>query len=365
MTRPSPFKPLDALLFALFLLALCGILFARGVHMLIGLAFLAGTVCHLRAKLPVRGRVQGTRRAGLLATELLGLTLVGILLSGAFLALQAMTDWQGADGVDWRFWHIVCSLAAMFALFAHLLTQACRVWRGWKFYGAAVCAFAVIGSAIFGIPYADRWMRHVEVDVAAAVTGGPVAAPGKVLTLWFSRNGNTMNLNQVDTVSGASFMLDKPTKKLFGNAEVLAFMAQNMTKSDLAAIWVRSPYPPAYSDTVRIAKDELHANRSVQLTEPAPDLSRYDAVILVYPLWWGTVPKAVEEYLRSSVNPPRKLLPIVTHGSSGAGESLAALKALLPKTEIAEPLAVYSSSVPYARSDVARYLEGALGQTSR
>ncbi|HBC69503.1 MAG TPA: hypothetical protein DCZ56_04040 [Sutterella sp.] len=361
MMRPSPFKPLDAPLFALFLLALCGIFFPKMVHILIGAAFLAGTALHLKAKLPIRGRASGMRRAGLLATELLGLALAGILLSGVFLSLQAFTGWQWADRVDWRFWHILSSLVAMFALFAHLLTQASRAWQGWRFYGAALLAFVLIGSAIFGIPYADRWLRHVETDVASVTGGEPIAASGRLLTVWFSRSGNTAGLEQVDTVSGASFMLDKKSQKLFGNAEVLALMAQDMTKSDLAAIRVRTPYPPAYSDTVRIAKDELHATADVELAEPAPDLSRYDAVIVVFPLWWGTVPKAVEKYLASSSNPPSKLIAIVTHGSSGAGESEAKLKSLFPGAAVAKPLAVYSSSVPHSRADVARYLEEALG----
>ena len=50
-----------------------------------------------------------------------------------------------------------------------------------------------------------------------------------------------------------------------------------------------------------------------------------DVIFLVYPLWWNTLPMAVEGFLKQYDLTGKTLIPIVTHGGSGIGESLKAL----------------------------------------
>ena len=79
--------------------------------------------------------------------------------------------------------------------------------------------------------------------------------------------------------------------------------------------------------------------------------------MLVFPVWWGTVPKAVESFLIAQGDlSGKRILPIVTHGGSRSAETLERLRAVAPGARVSEPLAVYSSSVEGARADVADYL---------
>jgi hypothetical protein len=356
MTRKSPFRTSDWVLLALFVLSLCGILLPRLMHIAAGAAFLAIALVHTRTKLPVRGRLPLMRQTGLAAAAILALLLAVVLVTGICLTLQSYGLRAPAPNADWRFWHIVLSLAVASALFIHVLTQASRCMEGWRLYGAAGGAFVALITALFGIPYADRWLRHVEIDAAAAIAGPAVSARGRTLVVYFSRSGNTADLSKVDAVSGASFMKDRKSGRLHGNAELLALMAQSATGAELAQVRVSVPYPPGYTDTVRIAARELRDGRSPEILESCLTGARYDNVILVFPLWWGTVPRAVESFFEKTGIKPARLLPVITHGSGGAGESVKALAKLLPDAHISRPLTVYSSSVPHAREELRGYL---------
>ena len=151
-------------------------------------------------------------------------------------------------------------------------------------------------------------------------------------------------------------MKDRKSGRLLGNAELLALMAQSATGAELAQVRVSVPYPPGYTDTVRIAARELRDGRPPEILESGLTGARYDNVILVFPLWWGTVPRAVESFFEKTGIKPAQLLPVVTHGSGGAGESVKALAKLLPDAHISRPLTVYSSSVPHAREELRGYL---------
>ena len=81
-----------------------------------------------------------------------------------------------------------------------------------------------------------------------------------------------------------------------------------------------------------------------------------DVIFLVYPLWWNTLPMPVEGFLKQYDLTGKTLIPIVTHGGSGIGESL---KALHKATQAKFPesyLDIYSSDIPAARQKITDYL---------
>ena len=81
-----------------------------------------------------------------------------------------------------------------------------------------------------------------------------------------------------------------------------------------------------------------------------------DVIFLVYPLWWNTLPMAVEGFLKQYDLTGKTLIPIVTHGGSCIGESL---KAFQKATQAKIPenyLDIYSSDIPAARQKITDYL---------
>ena len=56
------------------------------------------------------------------------------------------------------------------------------------------------------------------------------------------------------------------------------------------------------------------------------DMSRYDTIILGYPIWWGQAPKILYTFVESVDFSGKTVIPFCTSGSSGAGSSAANLQ---------------------------------------
>ena len=88
-------------------------------------------------------------------------------------------------------------------------------------------------------------------------------------------------------------------------------------------------------------------------TAPA-DFSAYDTVFIGFPVWAATIPDFLQEYIRQADLAGKRVIPFATAGNNGRDESLAALKALLPDSEITDYF--YTSMVEKADADA--WLEG-------
>ena len=344
----------------LFVLGLAGLLLPRWLHASLGGAFAASAAIHAfgwrSAAAPLfrggPGRWKSALPAALLAVSvLLCATGLGLLFPDALPASSL------------RAWHLGLSCAALPLLFAHALLAAARGRARWKSAAFAGLAFIVSVSAVFVLPYMDRWLREVSFDVAETASGPRVTVPGRLLTAYFTRTGNTLFPEGVSAVSGASLVRDSADGSLHGNAEVLARMAAGAAGGDIVAIRTEKRYPASYSETTREARAELD-NAVVPLLameRDLPDPASYDTLVLVFPVWWGTVPKAVESFLLAQGSlAGKRILPVATHGGSRSGETLARLRAVAPGARVSEPLAVYSSSVEGARGEIARYIAAEL-----
>ena len=179
----------------------------------------------------------------------------------------------------------------------------------------------IAAALIWGIPYFRRHFVTVRIDREQATAMAPVDL-GKTLVIYFTRNGNSNFDADVDATSSASLMLDG-MGRLVGNAELLAEMAKNATGGDIYAIRVaeNSRYPSSYGGTISAASDEFDGKRTPQL-DPAnglPDVQNYESIIVICPIWWWKVPKAVEVFLGQVDWTGKEVHLVVTHGGSGAG----------------------------------------------
>ena len=106
-----------------------------------------------------------------------------------------------------------------------------------------------------------------------------------------------------------------------GNTEVIAKKIQGLTGSDLFQIQTVQPYPADYTETTRVAQDELSGNARPELTEMVADMDSYEVIYLGYPNWWGTMPMAVFTFLDSYDFSGKTIVPYCTHEGSGLGSS--------------------------------------------
>lgn len=354
---------LDIAMLLLFIVELAGMFVPSRVHMVLGALLLLAVIAHNI----VNRRFYQTLLQGPYTPRRIGNGLTIFLLLGCFVVLAISGMALGFPALagplrdmNWRSVHLVAAIGALLLLLFHILFQGRRYFRPRKLIAVILPVFIIAAGGIFGLPYLDRWFRTVEVDKEAIVHGEKVAMPGKTLTLYFSRVGNTDFPKDTDAVSGASVMKDGET--LIGNAQMLAFMAQDITGSDLAEIKTVAPYPVSYTETAKVGKQELQAEEPPALQKTLPDLEQYDTIILIYPLWWGTVPRAVESALQPYDLTGKRVLPIVTHGSSGAGDSIEALGRMTRAKVGPDCLTVYSSDVPRARKKIVEFLEKEMGK---
>ena len=221
---------------------------------------------------------------------------------------------------------------------------------------AGVVLAAALIAGYFFVPYAKRHYISVSVDMneAAAMEKADMGER-KVLTVYFTRVGNSEFEEDVDAVSSASLMKDNET--LVGNSQLLATMVYNAVGGELYGIQTEKKYPSAYSDTVSVAKDEMDSDEDVALSGTLPELSRYDMVVLVFPVWWGTVPGAVKSFLQSDDLSGKTIYPLVTHGGSGAGNSVEDIRKLCKADVSNDVLEVFDDDVANAAGAVSEWLK--------
>lgn len=221
---------------------------------------------------------------------------------------------------------------------------------------AGVVLAAALIAGYFFVPYAKRHYIPVSVDMdeAAAMEKADMGER-KVLTVYFTRVGNSEFEEDVDAVSSASLMKDNET--LVGNSQLLATMVYNAVGGELYGIQTEKKYPSAYSDTVSVAKDEMDSDEDVALSGTLPELSWYDMVVLVFPVWWGTVPGAVKSFLQSDDLSGKTIYPLVTHGGSGAGNSVEDIRKLCKADVSNDVLEVFDDDVANAAGAVSEWLK--------
>ena len=360
MGKTSAKKCIDILLLLLFFIELGGMFLPSLLHELLGFCLLALVLVHNAInnqfyKNFFRGTNNTHRTANKTSILLFGVSLIILAVSGIALSPDLLANAHFAENLNWRSIHLGAAIAALILLFTHLLLHAGRYIHGRRFVIAAGAVFILAAAGIFGMPYLDRWFHQVHVDREKIVQGEKVPFRGRVLTVYFSRVGNTDFPPNVDAVSGASVMKDKET--IIGNAEMIAAMAHNAAGGEIYAIRTEKTYPAGYIDTTKEGKKEIAAGERPAIREPFPAAEEYDVIILVYPLWWNTMPMAVESFLERYDLSGKTILPIVTHGSGGAGDSLSALRRATNATVASDCLTIYSSDIPASRQTIADYLK--------
>ncbi len=142
-----------------------------------------------------------------------------------------------------------------------------------------------------------------------------------------------------------------------GNTEAAAQIVSDRTGGDLFRIENVEAYPSGYSETTRIAKQELRENSRPELKAHVENMDRYDTVFLGFPNWWGTIPMAVSSFLESHNLDGKTIRPFCTHGGGGIGRSEADIRKLCPGGRVANGLSISGSRAGSAGDDIDRWLK--------
>ena len=107
---------------------------------------------------------------------------------------------------------------------------------------------------------------------------------------------------------------------------MLAETAARYTGGDLFRIETEKSYSEDYDTCLEETAREMEENARPALASHVVHMEEYDVVLLGYPVWWGSMPMAVNTFLEEYDFKGKVIAPFCTHGGSGLGSSVEDLK---------------------------------------
>ena len=168
------------------------------------------------------------------------------------------------------------------------------------------------------------------------------------------KSKNNQNIKTInpgdDNVLVAYFSVTNNTKKI-------ANYAQEYLESDIFEIVPSEPYTSAdinyNSDDCRANKEQKDDKARPEIKYTIDDISKYDTIVLGYPIWWGQTPKILYTFIESYDFTNKTILPFCTSGSSPIGDSATNLAKSAPKANWLEGKRFSASST---KEDVENWL---------
>lgn len=120
-----------------------------------------------------------------------------------------------------------------------------------------------------------------------------------------------------------------------GNTKTLAQNTSKALDADLFEIVPEVPYTGAdlnWNDSKSRATKEQNDKASRPAIKTKIDLSKYDTVILAFPIWWYTAPKIMFTFVEQNDLSGKKVVAICTSGGSGVTGAEKDLKSTASKT---------------------------------
>lgn len=119
-----------------------------------------------------------------------------------------------------------------------------------------------------------------------------------------------------------------------GNTRVIAGQISRDLGANLFEIRTSQPYPEDYEEMVAQAERERLQGFEPPLAELVEDVVSYRTVFLGFPIWGMTAPSVIRSFLSNHDLTGKRIIPFITHGGYGVGNSLEVVAAHAPDAEI-------------------------------
>ena len=116
-----------------------------------------------------------------------------------------------------------------------------------------------------------------------------------------------------------------------GITKKLAEDTAKKTGADLFAIEPVKKYSGSYLLCVAEAKMENLKKARPAIVSKPQNLSEYDTIVVMFPIWWFTCPNIMLTFLEENDLADKRIIPVCTYGSSGKGSSEAAMQKSCPQ----------------------------------
>lgn len=148
--------------------------------------------------------------------------------------------------------------------------------------------------------------------------------------------------------------------KIIGNTKKVVNIIKEFINFDEYEIEPKEFYPYDYDGFVKIVQKEHDTNFSPEiLDKPLPDLSKYDKIIIGYPVWWDTCPLIFNTFFSkfsSDAWKGKTIIPLATHEGSKFGKSIDYLKKMLPNTKFEQGFEINAHQISHSKNNIKKWL---------
>jgi len=142
-----------------------------------------------------------------------------------------------------------------------------------------------------------------------------------------------------------------------GNTRGIARQIHQKVGGDLVEIELVKPYSSDYNTCLDEARRDQDNKARPELKTRVNNMTQYDVVFLGYPNWWSTIPMPIASFLEQYDFRGKTIVPFVSHGGGGLGQSVTDLAKLSPQSTIADALSVSFSGGSSLSIDIDTWLK--------
>lgn len=119
-----------------------------------------------------------------------------------------------------------------------------------------------------------------------------------------------------------------------GNTRVVANKLQQSLNANMFELVPAIPYPIDYRQNVAEASYEKENNILRKIKSSIDSFAQYQTIYLGFPIWGGTLPSIIKSFLNEYDLSQKTLIPFITHGNYGVGDSLSVIQEYVPNAYI-------------------------------
>ena len=139
-----------------------------------------------------------------------------------------------------------------------------------------------------------------------------------------------------------------------GNTEIVAEFVQELTGADMFKVEPLVPYAADYNTCIKEAKARIG---NAPIKEKLTDISAYDTVFIMSPIYWGTYAPEVETALQGLDFRGKTVRVISTHEGSGLASMVSDVKKMCVGADVQKNgLAIRGSQAKSSKKTVEKWL---------
>jgi len=179
---------------------------------------------------------------------------------------------------------------------------------------------------------------HFYAMIIKEKTDGRERVMAKSLIIYFSRADENYAVGYIDK----------------GNTEIVAEFVQELTGADMFKVEPLVPYAKDYNTCIQEAKKRIG---NAPIKEKLTDISAYDTVFVMSPIYWGTYAPEVETALDGLDFTGKTVRVISTHEGSGLASMPSDVKKMCKGANVdTKGLAIKGSQAKSSKAKVAEWL---------